>query len=425
MNRLERIAVLAGGGPAPGINSVIGAATIRACLAGIEVLGINDGFYWLMQGDINHASALTIRNVAAIHFRGGVFIGISRANPARDDAQIARTLDSLDRLSVDAVITIGGDETALAAMRLSEAADGRIKFVHVPKTIDNDLALPDGIFTFGFQSARHVGVGIVKDLQVDAATTSRWYFIITMGRKSGHLALGIGKAAGVTLTIIPEEFRSPTVPLREVVDLLAGAIIKRRGYGRRDGVAILAEGVMERIDPADRELFSEKSLDPESNRRISEVRFGELLRAEVTRRLTEFGIDTTIVSKNIGYELRCADPIPFDMEYTRDLGYCASKYLLDGGTDAVISVQNGQFRPIPFQDLIDPATGSMRVRTVDIETEHYKIARRYMLRLRRDDFEEPLELEKLARVTRLSVDEFRQQFEYLVADEPAPLHFER
>lgn len=310
-------------------------------------------------------------------------------------------------------------------MRLTEVANGRIQFVHVPKTIDNDLALPDGIFTFGFQSARHVGVGIVKDLQVDAATTSRWYFIITMGRKSGHLALGIGKAAGVTLTIIPEEFRGTTVPLRTVIDLLTGAIIKRRSYGRRDGVAILAEGVMERIDVADRELFSETSLDPESNRRISEVRFGELLRTEVSQRLAELGIDITIVSKNIGYELRCSDPIPFDMEYTRDLGYCASKYLLDGGTDAVISVQNGQFRPIPFKDMIDPATGQARVRTVDIETEHYKIARRYMLRLRRDDFEDPTEIEKLARVSHLTVDEFRRQFEYLVADEPPPIHFER
>ena len=331
----------------------------------------------------------------------------------------------LVELEVDAVITVGGDDTALAAMRLSQAAEGRIKFIHVPKTIDNDMALPDGIFTFGFQSARHVGVGIVKDLQVNAATTSRWYFIITMGRKSGHLALGIGKAAGVTLTIIPEEFGNRMVSMREVVDLLAGAIIKRRGYGRRDGVAILAEGVMERINAEDRHLFSERSMDPESNRRISEVRFGELLRSEVTRRLAELGIDATIVSKNIGYELRCADPIPFDMEYTRDLGYCASKYLLDGGSDAIISVQNGQFRPIPFADMFDPTTGRMRIRTVDIETEHYKIARRYMLRLRRDDFEDPTELEKLSRVAHISVNEFRRQFEYLIADEPPPLHFER
>jgi 6-phosphofructokinase 1 len=279
--------------------------------------------------------------------------------------------------------------------------------------------------TFGVQSARHVGVGIVKDLQVDAATTSRWYFIITMGRKSGHLALGIGKAAGVTLTVIPEEFSGPTVPLKTVVDVLAGAVIKRRSYGRRDGVAILAEGVMERIDPADREQFSETTFDRDSNRRISEVRFAELLRTEVTERVASFGVVPTIVAKNIGYELRCADPIPFDMEYTRDLGYCASKYLLNGGTDAVVAMDDGKFRPVAFDELYDVETGTVRLRKVDISSDHYRIARRYMLRLRRDDFEDELELTKLSRAVGLTNAEFREQFEYLVKDELPPLQFDR
>ncbi len=424
MTKLERIAILAAGGPAPGINSVIGAATIRACLSGVEVLGVTDGFSWLMQGDTNHILPLTIKNVAAIHFRGGSFIGISRANPAWSHEHLETTLRSLQQLGVEGVVTIGGDETAHAAMKLAKMAGGRVSFAHVPKTIDNDLELPNGIYTFGFQTARHVGVYIVKDLQVDAATTSRWYFIITMGRKSGHLALGIGKAAGVTLTIIPEEFSSPTVSLQTVIDLLTGAILKRRSYGRRDGVAILAEGVMERIDPADRERFTETSLDAESNRRISEVRFGELLRVEVGRQLAALGLASTIVAKNIGYELRCADPIPFDMEYTRDLGYCASKYLLEGGSDAIITVQGGQFRPIPFRDMIDPETGLARVRMVDIHTEHYKIARRYMLRLRRDDFEDEHECLKLAKTCGMTPEAFRSRFEYLVQDEPPPLQFE-
>jgi len=425
MSKFERIAILAGGGPAPGINSVIGAATIRAILAGVEVVGLNDGFQWVMQGDASRTTTLTIKNVAAIHFRGGSSIGISRANPAGDKLAIERTLDSFERMNVGGLITIGGDETLRAAMQLSEQSRGHIKFVHVPKAIDNDLALPNGIPTFGFQSARHVGVGIVKDLQVDAATTSRWYFIITMGRKSGHLALGIGKAAGVTLTVIPEEFSSPTVPLRTVVDILAGAVIKRRSYGRRDGVAILAEGVMERIDPADRERFTETTLDRDANRRISEVRFAEILRTEVTGRVGALGIESTIVAKNIGYELRCAEPIPFDMEYTRDLGYCASKYLLEGGTDAIVTMEDGKFRPIPFRNLFEPETGAVRLRMVDVSSDQYGIARRYMLRLRRDDFEDDVELTKLSRAVGLTNSEFRTQFEYLVSDEPPPLQFDR
>src|SRR5437763_7344987 len=128
-------------------------------------------------------------------------------------------------------------------MKLEEKAAGRLQVVHVPKTIDNDLDLPPYLDTFGFQTARHHGVEIVKNLMVDAKTTSRWYFVIAMGRKAGHLALGIGKAAGATLTLISEEFNSP-VRLKAIVDTLTGAIIKRLAYGRRDGVAIVGEGVV-------------------------------------------------------------------------------------------------------------------------------------------------------------------------------------
>ena len=142
------------------------------------------------------------------------------------------------------LITIGGDDTAFSAMKLEEQASGRIRVVHVPKTIDNDLDLPPHVDTFGFQTARHIGVEIVKNLMVDAKTTSRWYFVIAMGRKAGHLALGIGKAAGATLTLIPEEFAQPPVRLKTVVDTLVGAIIKRLSYGRRDGVAVIAEGLV-------------------------------------------------------------------------------------------------------------------------------------------------------------------------------------
>ncbi|HSR18451.1 MAG TPA: 6-phosphofructokinase, partial [Ignavibacteriaceae bacterium] len=223
----KKLAILVGGGPAPGINSVIGAATIRAVVEGVEVLGIKDGFKWLMEGDINYFKELTIQNVSRIHFRGGSYIGISRANPTKDKKHLESTVTSLLRLNVDKLITIGGDDTAYSAMKVDEMAAGRIKVVHVPKTIDNDLDLPHGISTFGFQTARHIGVELVKNLMVDAQTTSRWYFVVSMGRKAGHLALGIGKATGATLTLIPEEFNSKVIGLSHMVDVLVGAIIKR------------------------------------------------------------------------------------------------------------------------------------------------------------------------------------------------------
>ena len=421
MSHQKKLAILVGGGPAPGINSVIGAATIRGVLEGVEVVGIRDGFEWLMHGAVDHVTPLTIEEVSRIHFRGGSFIGISRANPTLDPAHLENTVISLLRMNVSQLITIGGDDTAFSAMKLEEKSAGRIHVVHVPKTIDNDLDLPPAIDTFGFQTARHFGAEIVKNLMVDAHTTSRWYFVISMGRKTGHLALGIGKAAGATLTLIPEEFGSKSTPFKWIVDTLACAVVKRLSEGQRHGVAVIAEGVVEGLDPADLSQIEKAERDEHGNLRIAEVDIGEILKHAVQDRLRQLGIKMTVVAKNIGYELRCADPIPYDMEYTRDLGYCAAKYLLSGGGAVMISMQGGQFVPVPFPQLLDPQTGRTRVRLVDIHSTRYAIARRYMIRLRRDDFEDPHALAKFAATADLSLQEFREQFEYLVQIEPPPL----
>lgn len=413
----KKLAILVGGGPAPGVNSVIGAATIRAALEGVEVIGIRDGFKWIMEGDISHVKELTIQNVSRIHFRGGSYIGIARNNPTKEKKHLENTVTSLLRLNVDKLITIGGDDTAFSALKVEEMASGRIHVVHVPKTIDNDLDLPHGIPTFGFQTARHIGVEVVKNLMVDAQTTSRWYFVVTMGRKAGHLALGIGKATGATLTLIPEEFPSKTINMSHIVDILVGAIIKRLSYGRNDGVAILAEGLVEHLDPKDLEILVNVERDAHDNIRLAEVNFGEILKYKVQERLRSFGIKTTIVAKNIGYELRCADPIPFDMEYTRDLGFAAAQFILSGGNAAMVSIQNGYFVPLFFNDIIDPVTKRTRVRMVDPSSEVFYIARRYMLRLNNADFEDPHELAKYAATCGISLDEFRKQFYYLIEND--------
>ena len=418
MEHHKRLAILVGGGPAPGINSVIAAATIRARLEGVDVVGVRDGFQWLMQADIDHVSPLTIENVSRIHFRGGSHLGIARANPTTDAALLDNTVNALLRLNVTQLITIGGDDTAFSAMRVERHAAGAIRVVHVPKTIDNDLDLPAHIDTFGYQTARHYGVDIVKNLMVDAKTTSRWYFVVAMGRKTGHLALGIGKSAGATLTLIAEEFESPA-RLRSVVDTLAGAIIKRLSYGRQDGVAVIAEGVVLGIKPKDLAGFDAAERDAHGHVRIDDVNLGEILKTEVHKRLRSMGIKTTIAAKNIGYELRCADPIPFDMEYTRDLGYSAAEYLLNGGSAAMVSMQGGRFVPIPFDTMIDPETGRTRVRSVDITSTRYAIARRYMLRLSREDFDDPQDVAKLASIAHLSSEEFRDRFGYLTHVGPA------
>jgi 6-phosphofructokinase 1 len=417
----NRLAILVGGGPAPGINSVIAAATIRARLEGIEVLGIRDGFQWIMQGQTDHVQALDFHSVSRTHFRGGSILGTARANPTKNPAHLDNVVSSLLNLGVTQLVTIGGDDTAFSAMNVQQQSAGRVRVVHVPKTIDNDLDLPPYVDTFGYQTARHYGVEVVKNLMVDARTTSRWYLVVAMGRTAGHLALGIGKAAGATITLITEEFTARPIRLKTIVDTLVASIIKRLSLGRLDGVAVVAEGVSLAVHPQDFAEVANAERDEHGHIRLAEVNLGEILKTRVSARLKEVGLKTTIAEKNIGYELRCADPIPFDIEYTRDLGYCAAKFLIEGGSASMISLQGGQFVPVPFAQMLDPTTGRTRVRLVDINSTRYAIARRYMIRLRKDDFDTPEELARLASVTKLSPEEFRRQFEPLVETEPTPL----
>src|SRR5262245_48511661 len=383
----NRLGILVGGGPAPGINSVIAAATIRARLEGLDVVGIRDGFSRLLEGDVTHVTSLDFQSVSRTHFRGGSILGTSRANPTKDPKHLDAVVASLQRLGIDKLITIGGDDTAFSAMNVQEKSAGRVRVVHVPKTIDNDLDLPPYVDTFGYQTARHYGVEVVKNLMVDARTTSRWYIVVAMGRTAGHLALGIGKAAGATITLVTEEFERP-IRLKTLVDTIVASIVKRRSQGRNDGVAVVAEGISLAVDPSDFAFLDNAERDAHGHIRLSEVNLGEILKSKVGERLKSLGLKTTIAEKNIGYELRCADPIPFDIEYTRDLGYCAAKYLIEGGSAAMVSLQGGQFVPVPFSTMLDKKTGKTRVRLVDIASTRYAIARRYMVRLRRDDFED-------------------------------------
>jgi 6-phosphofructokinase 1 len=414
-----KMGILVGGGPAPGINSVIAAATIRAALMGVEVVGIRDGFRWIMRGKTTEVLPLSIDIVSRIHFRGGSVLGTARDNPTLDAKYTENMAVALDKLGVDKLVTIGGDDTAFSAMTLERHAHGRIRVVHVPKTIDNDLDLPHGVNTFGYQTARHVGVGLVKNLMIDAHSTGRWYFVISMGRKAGHLALGIGKAAGATATIIPEEFAEREIRLAHVADILAGTIIKRLSENRSDGVAIIAEGIIERLRPGELAGIEEVGHDAHGHIRLGEIHFfAPVLRARVSERLVSFGLHVPIATKDIGYELRCAEPIPYDLEYTRDLGFCAAQFIINGGTAAMVSIDEGRFKPIYFKNMIDAATQRPRVRMVRIDSEYYHIARRYMLRLHASDFEDEEKMAKCARVCGITSAQFRKEFYYLVENDP-------
>ena len=420
-----KLGIVVGGGPAPGINGVISSVTIEAINRGLEVVGIRDGFKYLAAGDTSQVRPLTIPDVAPYYQRGGSMLGTSRTNPAKEQAKLDAVLAGLNQLGIKYLVTIGGDDTAYSGSQVYAHAKGAIKVAHVPKTIDNDLPLPPGIPTFGFETARHYGVQVARNLHEDAKTTTRWYILVSMGRAAGHLALGIGKASAATVTLIAEELKDKEVTLELICDVVIGSMIKRKAQGKGYGVAILAEGLLEEIGEEKLKKMMEEhpgkfgsiELDAFGHLRLGEIEFGRMIRTTIAERLKEIGLKFDMVDKDLGYELRCADPIPFDAEYTRNLGYGAVKFLLSPAAEkngVVITFVGGNMVPCPFPEMIDPATKKMRARLVDITGENYEVARRYMIRLEQSDFDDATRLERLAAVAKLTPAAFRERFASVV-----------
>lgn len=426
------LGIFVGGGPAPGINGVIGSAAIEANNNGLTVLGFYDGLKHLAGAEFepwNDVTELSIAEVSRIHFDGGSILRTSRTSlldskllktsttVRPDEEKTARVCERLHSLGVTHLLSIGGDDTALSARFIAERSAGSIRVVHVPKTIDNDLPLPPDVNTFGFATARHIGAEIVANLMEDSRTTRRWYFVVAMGRNAGFLALGIGKAAGATVSLIPEEFSGNTT-IKTIADILEGVIIKRRTMGRDDGVAVLAEGLAYKLgdrEELSRLLGKEVPVDAAGHPRLAEIPLGQILKAEVTRRFQERGDEVTIVSHNLGYELRCARPATSDLVYTRDLGHGGVRLLLGANahlpSGAMVTLEGGNLVPMPFDTMIDPVTNRTRIRQVDLSSYSYSVARAYMIRLEIGDFADAQRLSQLAALAHTSPEDFRKRFE--------------
>ena len=416
------IAIVCGGGPAPGINSVISGITNEATRHGWDVLGIYDGFSRLARGEKNYVR-LEPKDISHIHMAGGCILKMSRFNPTKKESDLRTVVETLTELGVTHLVTIGGDDTAYSSAAVSEEARkmGRtINVVHVPKTIDNDLPLPEGVPTFGFETARAFATTEIENLMEDARTTNnRWYFTIAMGRTAGHLALGMGRSAGAAITIIPEEFPQKKIPLQQLVDIITGSIVKRYLTGKNYGVAVIAEGVIEKIAPEDFKKLGEVVTDEHGHIRYSELDFGEILKQAVLAEVKKIGIKVSIIDKEIGYELRCTAPIAYDIDYARSLGYSAVRFLMRGDSGALISIQNNEAVPMRFEHIKDPATGKTRVRKVNIKSVQYRIARGSMMRMEKEDLDDP----GLANAYRMPPKEFKERYAYLFEtgeEQPAP-----
>jgi len=221
--------------------------------------------------------------------------------------------------------------------------------------------------------------------------------------------------------------------LRElIVDVIDGAILKRRVAGRPDGVVVLAEGLAYKLgDKEELEalLGREVPLDAAGHPRLAEVDLAKLIKNGLEERFKRRNTPITLVDLELGYELRSADPTPFDMSYCRSLGYFAVRMIQDESVPngVMAAIVNGNLQPFQLSEMADPVTNRTRTRVVDVCSDMYRVARAYMIRLESSDLEKPGMLAALAAEAKMTPSAFRQHYrraatrlpDGLPPDEPA------
>jgi ATP-dependent phosphofructokinase / diphosphate-dependent phosphofructokinase len=359
MSRNGNLGIIVSGGPAPGINGVISAAANEARRHGISSYGLINGFRGISTSSNPYEAArpLTDDFLWGVYALGGSVLGTSRFNPLLQEDTKQRFMQGLKSLEIDKLLVIGGEGSAYLSYKLLDIIP-HVQIVHVPKTIDNDLILPNHYPSFGFETARAVGTSILQTIKTDAKTCQRWFIVTSMGRKAGFLAIGLGVASGATLTIIPEEFVNHRPTPEEIAKRIVDSMKSRHLKGKNYGMAILAEGILDVIDPKDSPSLSNCARDELGRIRYSSLELGEVLLPSIRKCLKDEGLDEIKVNtKNIGYELRCHAPVSFDIEYTTFLGYDELSY-------------------IQLADMMHD--GIIKTRSVDLDSTLYEVARSFM-----------------------------------------------
>lgn len=414
------LGILCAGGPAPGLNGVIAGATRYALRLHWKVIGILEGFRYLMTGDADlvkkHTVDLTLDVVNNIEFLGGTIIMMARGNPKRNEETLENVRNSIRSLKIRYFMVIGGDGSASNAVAVAAGFKGDISVIACPKTIDNDLPLPNNESTFGYETARAVGAKVVHNLQFDARGSPKWFICESMGRGSGHLALGIAVAAGADLCLIPEEFKADKIEFEDLVDIIESSMLKRLAYGKNYGVVVVAEGLISKMTMKGLHvLFGSKGvkLDPEGNIVLDEADLSQAICDELYRRIRHLGL--RVFPKKIGYELRCAKPICSDVAYTLQLGWGAVEAFKNGDSHALIVRQNGKIGPIPFDSIVDKVTGRVEPRLVNINDPSYKIARQLMWRMNRKDWGNYHLVNQMGKVSKTDPQELKARLARIVS----------
>jgi len=405
----DSIIILCGGGPAPGMNTVVCSVAKTFLSNGYRVIGLHEGYSGLFNPN-PRTEDLDFFKADAYFNRGGSYLQMSRFKPTDDDFKNNFNLSLFQDNNVKLLVTVGGDDTASTANRIAKFLEEKkypIHNIHIPKTIDNDLPLPANAPTFGFNSAKDEGAHLARTVYEDARTSGNWLLISAMGRSAGHLALGIGEATHCPMTIIPEMFNKTEISIDKIIRMTLSTIIKRKIMGIGYGTVVVAEGVFHDLDPEDLKstgvhMTYDEHGHPELGKISKAVLFNDILEVE----LKKLGLKVKTRPVEIGYDVRCQDPIAYDLTYCTELAMGAYELFAKGETGCMVYVDaDGDAHPLYLKDLqneegkIPPRRVNMESGTAQNYYEHicnfitpedYEAAKKYVSNPEHYDFKKIL-----------------------------------
>ena len=387
MKAKSTVAIVCSGGPAPGINSVISSIAKSFLKDDWRVIGFNQGIKTVFT-DKPETVELDFDLADYIYNRGGSVLSMSRYKPKDTEFNT----DFFKKNNVKLLVTIGGDDSASTANRITKYLNAEkvdVKNIHVPKTIDNDLPLPDRIPTFGYQTAKNEAARMAQTIYEDARSSGNWFVVSIMGREAGHLAFGVGTACHYPLVIIPEMFRGKKITFDKIIHMMISSILKRKTYGLNHGAILISEGVFHFMDDAEiANCGINFTFDDHGHPELSNVSKAHIFNVLLQKKLKELGISVKSRPVEIGYEIRCCPPIAYDMKYCTMLGLGVKKLFDEGHTGCIVVVKNnGDISPLYLKDIEDPATGKIKPRLVDVNATDYQLAFSNMHYIKADDYE--------------------------------------
>ncbi len=368
----QAVGILCAGGPAPGINTVISAVAKAFLTADYRVVGINHGYKTIFAANPDTVD-ISYQFADRIFPQGGSALTMSRYKPKDDEFNT----DFFVKNNIKLLVTIGGDDTASTANRISlfmERKKVDLKNIHVPKTIDNDLPLRDNLSTFGFQTAKHAGKKIAETYYVDAMTNNTWLIVSIMGRDAGHLAYGIGASCRYPLTVISEMFKDKNdINFENITNIFISSIIKRKLQGINYGCIAISEGIFNKITAEELIKYNVKfTYDEHKHPELGNIPKAHVLNDILTQKLKVLKIGAKTRPAEIGYEVRCVNPISFDTDYCQSLGNGVKRLFDEGKTNCVVTVDaHGNIAPLYLHEIEDPITHKIKTREVNTEAHDF------------------------------------------------------